>query len=84
MARMQQVVAAVGKDDGLPLLFPEGALVQQFASAVKGGHGYQCSSPDFGGIRVRRYPKVTAGYCRICRYSGRANTLQSKNGNEIA
>ena len=83
MARMQQVIAAVGENDGLALLFPSRALSQQFILAVKGSHGYQCSS-DFGGILGRRYPKATASYCRICSYSARGNTLQSKNGNEIA
>src|ERR1039457_1384765 len=81
MARMQQVIAAVGEDDGLTLLFPEGALAQQFILAVKGSHGYQCSSPTLAESGPR-YLKATASYCRICRYSEHGNTLQLKYGNE--
>jgi len=68
MARMQQVVAAVGEDDGLTLLFPERALAQQFVSAVKRGHGYQCSSPtlaEFTSGAIRRQRRATAGFAGI-------------------
>src|ERR1017187_2792286 len=61
MARMQQVVAAVSEDDGLTLLFPEGALAHQFVPAVTESHGYQCSSPTSTGSR----PALSEGNCEL-------------------
>jgi hypothetical protein len=43
VARMQEVVATVGKDHGLALLFPERALAHELRTAVEASHRYQCT-----------------------------------------
>jgi hypothetical protein len=44
VARVQQVIAAVGEDHGLALLLPALALDEKFRSAIEPVHRFQCSS----------------------------------------
>ena len=51
MARVKQVVAAVGEDHGLAVELPAPPLFDEFRAAVKATHRFQCSSQAGGGQR---------------------------------